>query len=256
MQYISALDYGRLEESYEEFIVEPINIAFHSTRWEGYCLKNNTIYMPYVRHYVIANIYRPPYEAIDDFTLFNEQFFTLLNKLSDLRHPSYICDDFIINLLKINVKAHYNNFFKNTLSSGFFLKIILPTRISETCSTLIDTILTNVIESNGVRAGTLTSHISDQEAIFLSTSSKLSRDSGYRYINVETKDNTSLNNFINELETLNILAQLNSEPNANPNNNYKIFSKAVSSAKENIKKTKFNRHKHKINKWITRGILK
>ena len=243
---------------HEEFIVEPINIAFHSTRWEGYCLKI-TQSRPYVRHYVIANIYRPPFEAIDDFTLFNEQFFTLLNKLSNLRHPSYICGDFNINLLKINVKAHYNNFFENTLSSGFFPKITLPTRISETSSTLIDNILTNVIESNGVKAGILTSHISDHQAIFLSTSSKLSRDSGSRYINVETKDDTSLNNFMNELENLNIPAQLNSEPDANPNNNYKIFSKAVNSAKEKhlpIKKTKFNRHKHKINKWITRGILK
>ena len=176
-----------------------------------------------------------------------------------MRHPSYICGDFNINLLKINVKAHYNNFFENTLSSGFFPKITLPTRISKTCSTLIDNILTNVIESNGVKAGILTSHISDHQAIFLSTSSKLSRDSGSRYINVETKDDTSLNNFMNELENLNIPAQLNSEPDANPNNNYKIFSKAVNSAKEKhlpIKKTKFNRHKHKINKWITRGILK
>ena len=64
---------------------------------------------------------------------------------------------------------------------------------------------------------------------------------------------------INELENLNIPAQLNSELNANPNNNYKIFSKAVNFAKEKhlpIKKKKIDRHKHKIDKWITRGILK
>ena len=46
---------------HEEFIVEPINIAFHSTRWEGYCLK-----ITQSRPYVIANIYRPPFEAIND----------------------------------------------------------------------------------------------------------------------------------------------------------------------------------------------
>ena len=119
--------------------------------------------------------------------------------------------------------------------------------------------LTNVTESSGVKAGILTSHISDHQAIFLSTSSKLSRDSGSKYSNVETKNDTSLNSFINELENLNIPAQLNSKLNVNPNNNYKIFSKAVNFAKEKhlpIKKTKFIRHKHKINKWITRGILK
>ena len=60
------------------------------------------------------------------------------------------------------------------------------------------------------------------------------------------------------MENFNIPAQLNSELNANPNNNYRIFSKAVNFAKEKhlpIKKKKFDRHKHKINKWITRGIL-
>ena len=99
--------------------------------------------------------------AIDDFTLFNKHYFTLLNKLLDLRHLSYICGDVNINLLEINVKAHYNNLFENTLSSGFFPKITLPTRISETCSTLIGNILTNVIESYGVKSGIMTSHISD-----------------------------------------------------------------------------------------------
>ena len=156
-----------------------------------------------------------------------------------MRHPLYICGDFYINLLKINVKAHYNNFFENTLSSGFSPKITLPTRISETCSTLIDNILTNVIESNSIKAGILTSHISDHQAIFLSTSSKLSRDSGSRYINVETKDDTSLNNFMNELENLNIPAQLNSEPDANPNNKYKIFCKRETSSykKDKVQQT-------------------
>ena len=54
-------------------------------------------------------------------------------------------------------------------------------------STLIDNILTNVIELNYDKAGILISQISDHQAIFLSTNSKLSRDSGSKYINVEKK---------------------------------------------------------------------
>ena len=138
----------------EEFNVEPANIAFYSTRWEGFCLKI-TQTRPYVKHYVIANIYRPPYESIDDFALFNEQFITLLNNISEMRHSSYICGDFNINLLKINVKTHYNTCFENTLSSGFFPEITLPSRMSETSSTLIDNILRNVIEPNYDKAGIL-----------------------------------------------------------------------------------------------------
>ena len=106
---------------HEEFNVEPANIAFNSTRWEGFCLKI-TQTRPYVKHYVIANIYRPPYESIDDFALFNEQFITLLNNILEMRHSSYICGDFNINLLKINIKAHYNTFFENTYHLDFSLR--------------------------------------------------------------------------------------------------------------------------------------
>ena len=60
------------------------------------------------------------------FALFNEHFFILLFNIAELSHPSYICGDFNINQLTINVKAHYNNFFENTLSSGLFPKITLP----------------------------------------------------------------------------------------------------------------------------------
>ena len=63
----------------------------------------------------------------------------------------------------------------------------------------------------------------DHHAIFLSTNFKLSRDSGSKYINFETKDDTPLNSLINEQENLSIPAQLNSEPNVNPNSNYNII---------------------------------
>ena len=125
--------------------MEPANIAFHSKRWDGFYLKI-TQTRPYVKHYVIANIYRPPYESIDEFALFNEQFITLLNTISEMRHSSYICGDINSILFNSNVNGHHNTYFENTLSSGLFPKITLPNRISETCSTLIDNILTNVIE--------------------------------------------------------------------------------------------------------------
>ena len=49
------------------------------------------------------------------------------------------------------------------------------------------------------------------------------KDTKTKYINVETKDDASLNNFINELKNLNIIANMNIEPNANPSENYAIF---------------------------------
>ena len=124
---------------HNRYKVEPLNINFQSTKWEGYCLKVSQTH-PYPKHYVIANLYRPPYETIDDFNLFNAEFDTFVSKISEMGYPSYICGDFNINLLKIHTKTHYNTFFENLLSSGFFPKITLPTRICDSSSTLIDNI--------------------------------------------------------------------------------------------------------------------
>ena len=52
-----------------------------------------------------------------------------------------------------------------------------------------------------------------------------------KYINVETKDDASLNNFINELINLNIIANMNIEPNVNQSDNYAIFENLLTYAK-------------------------
>ena len=67
----------------------------------------------------------------------------------------------------------------------------------------------------------------------------------------------SLNNFINELKNLNIIANMNIEPNANPSENYAIFENLLTYAKNKHLpvRRKFDKQKHHINKWITRGLL-
>ena len=70
---------------------------------------------PYPKHYVITNLYRPPYETLAYFNLFNAEFDTFVSKISEIGYASYICGDFNINLLKINTKTHYNTLFENIL---------------------------------------------------------------------------------------------------------------------------------------------
>ena len=80
-----------------------------------------------------------------------------------------------------------------------------------------------------------------------------------QYIILETKNDISLNNFVQELRENNITEQINNDINANPTDNYKIFLAIIQEAKNKhlpTKKVKFNKYKHKKNKWITRGILK
>ena len=95
--------------------------------------------------------------------------------------------------------------------------------------------------------------------MFFSTNFKFNKDTKTKYINVETKDVASLNNFINELKNLNIIANMNIEPNANPSENYAILENLLTYAKNKhlpVRRIKFDKQKHYINKWITRGLLR
>ena len=88
---------------HNRYKVEPLNINFQSTKWEGYCLKVSQTH-PYPKHYVITNIYRPPCETLDGFNLFNAGFDTFVSTISEIGYPSYICREFNINLLKVHTK--------------------------------------------------------------------------------------------------------------------------------------------------------
>ena len=175
---------------HERFDVEPLDLAFACTKWEGHCVKI-TQTEPYIKQHVIGNIYKPPYEGLDDFNLFLTEFHDFVNMLSGCGHSSYICGDFNINLLKNSTKSHYNTFFENMLSSGFYPKITLPTRICNTSSTIIDNIFSNEMCSNDA-SGIFVNHISDHQAIFTITSTKLNNRMEQQYVSIETKDDVSL----------------------------------------------------------------
>ena len=50
----------------------------------------------------VTHIYRPTYETLDDFNLFNAEFDTFVSKISEIGYPSYICGNFNISLLNIH----------------------------------------------------------------------------------------------------------------------------------------------------------
>ena len=242
---------------HDKFYVEPLDLPFTCTKWEGYCIKISQT-EPFIKHHIIANIYKPPYEGSEDFDVFLKEFNDFVNLLQNYGHSLHICGDFNINLLKIHSKPHYNIFFENMLSSGFYPKITLPTQICDTSSTIIDNIYSNEIDCND-NSGILINHISDHQAIFTITSTKCSIEMQDQYVTIQTNDDASLNNFVTELRNMNITDSLNNNVNANPSQNYDKFIKLLQEAKNKhlpVRKIKFNKYKHKKNKWITRGILK
>ena len=82
--------------------------------------------------YIIGNIYRVPSGEVTDLTTFIDEFSILLHTLQQQPYKTYMLGDYNIDLLRINSVGHYNNFYENVSSLGFFPKITRPTRLSNT----------------------------------------------------------------------------------------------------------------------------
>ena len=95
------------------------------------------------KKYLIGSIYRPPTALIDDLTRFINEFSEYLYVIGSQYQRAYISGDTNINLLKMNENQHYNSFYDIVIMQGFIPHITLPTRLSDTCDTLIDNIFAN-----------------------------------------------------------------------------------------------------------------
>ena len=140
------------------------------------------------------------------------------------------------------------------LSFGFYPKITLPTRICNTSSTIIDNNYANKLIVMTIQQ-------------FLSIRYQIIKPFLLPHLpNLVLKCKINMSpfkiyddNFVTELRNINITDSLNNNVNPNPSKNYDIFIKLLQDAKDKhlpVRKIKFNKYKHKKNKWITRGILK
>ena len=172
----------------------------------------------------------------------------------------YLCGDYNINLLKIDSLLHYNRFFENITTLGFFPQITRPTRLSGESNTLIDNIFTNDFCKPHL-SGILVTPISDHLMQFCTIIGKKERSTkNYpKYIEVEKLTPLAINNFKQAIVKSNVYEKLKTDPDANPNYNYEILSSVIIEAKANHlpKKTqRFNKYKHKKEKWMSSALLK
>jgi len=207
--------------------------------------------------YIIGNIYRRPNELVDKCNKFVAEFSEILNLIQRRKRTTYISGDFNIDLLKINEKHHYNNFYDSIITSGFHPKISLPTRFNPNHDTasLIDNIFTNEIDNN--ISGVLTNTISDHQMIFTYSRDSFTHIKENQFIEIESNNPAKMQLFFDELNKIEF--RLDQNPYANPNRNYNIFIDHIKNLKQNImprKRVKFNRKKHRKNPWMTTDILK
>ena len=204
------------------------------------------------KKYLISNIYRLPNEIVQDFNIFTNEFSTYLSLIKNRKRSSFICGDFNINLLLLDAKQHYNNFYDCVAEKIFFPQITLPTRIQNESYTLIDNIITNDTEKSiKSNSGILINDISDHKIIFTFQENLSYIEKTEKYI---LKNMISMQQFIIELNNLNINEHLKQNIDSSPQANYEIFSKFVKHAKDMYlpkRKVKYNKKRHMKSSWMT-----
>ena len=129
-----------------------------------------------------------------------------------------------------------------------FPKITLPTRFTEQSSSLIDNVFSNNIDERE-SSGILLNQISDYQFLFTYIGKLSYIERVPKFFDIEKTDANSLENFIQELNDMNIYDQLLKPIDSSPHESYDVFMKLIQEAKNTHfpKKTaKFNKKKHKI----------
>ena len=248
----------------ENFNYEILNVFDDPNVWDGQFIEvtsNDTNNRELnTNKLIIGNIYRPPRDNIDNYNSFTNDMNSILSDLQRSKSNAIITGDFNIDLLKIQEKPIFQEYFNTFLSNGFIPKITFPTRITNHSSTLIDNAFVKLSNNlSETTAGILTHRISDHQPYFITLDyiTTVSRNPN-RYVKIYSNDKPSINKFKDEIANINFTNHLDRSASANPNDNYSTFSKLIINAIDKHLKTKtvcYNKHKHKKSKWITQGIL-
>ena len=166
-----------------------------------------------------------------------------------IRH-SYVCGDYNIDLLKVKTNKHYGEHFDEIISQGFIPKITLPTRISEHSSTLIDNIFTSNIDEKE-SSGILLNQISDHRMIFTFIENKSYVTHVPKFVEIQNNDHNSIQNFVHELEELNIYEKLHTSNDSRPEENYNILLTLLATAKDKHLPTKLLSLIERNIKWLS-----
>lgn len=209
----------------------------------------------------LGNIYRPSKSQNDyqNVATFIKEFEPIVERLDKENAALIFGGDYNANLLEISIKDRYQEFFDMFNSRGIFPRITLPTRFAARRATLIDNIFCKVLDgtSNGT-SGIFVSKVSDHFPIFTCQELFKTNKKPTKYISVQEKSSEAIKKFTDFInETVND-TKFTSDLTCDPNDNYDKLENILIKGNQlffpvNLKR--FNRYKHKLNKWMTAGIL-
>ena len=247
-----------IDENLEAYKME---IKNDSSCWENLFVSINP--NQHSKELIIGNLYKPPKDnSRENIMTFTSEIENVLAELRDKNSEVLLAGDYNINLLQLETRETYEDFFDNMLSSGFYPKITLLTRLDRNTCTLIDNVYFKLspmmLES---MAGIIFTRISDHLPYFISVpiESRTPLGKTEKYVKQRICNRETYGALLGELMSSNITAMLDTDPYGDPNRNFNKFHDYIMKLKERhlpVKYIKYNKHKHKRNKWITNGIIR
>ena len=240
-----------------KFDVNVLDICPESQIWEGLfieILMNDKS----KSKIIVGNVYKPPrnnnnYENIQNFI---SEFEPVINNLNNSKVEYLIGGDWNINLLKINEQPAFSDFLDLMLNKGLCPKITFPTRFSTHSASLLDNLICKISDT---LSGILFTGISDHLPYFVCLKNiTKQKASNPKYVKCKINKPEAINNFLEELRENNIYESLNHTLDLDPNENYNKLILHITNLKDKhlpYRFVKYNKHKHKANKWITYGIV-
>ena len=191
----------------------------------------------------IGNIYRPPHDNNNNKNIetFINEMSPIIDKLKKENSFAAILGDFNINLLQINEREKYEDFFDMMCTNNFYPKIMFPTRIAARSHSLLDQIFCKVPckRKADISASILLSGISDHFPCVVNFKILNKKPVPPKYVYQRTVTESSLDQYRSDLHNLNIHTHLKADLMTDPNESYQIF--------ENLIQTSYQQHFPKKN---------
>lgn len=207
---------------------------------------------PQSRNIILGVIYRSPsFNSQNEFITCMDH---LLSSVSSENKELVIVGDVNIDLLKYKQHIKTNEYLDMLLCNGLLPAITLPTRVTHACATLIDHVfIKNTSEYHS--AGTLTTDISDHFINFIFIKNQIMNKSKPSYVTYRSFSKDKVKKLSQDLKHQNwndILCC--NDVNLAYNKFLSIYQNLIEKHMP-LKKVRFNPKKHKINSWITKGLL-
>ena len=240
----------------EDYQFKNLDLYERSVLWEGIFLE---VTDSLENKFIICNIYRPPRDTNESLETFITSFGSKVEHLSNISNV-IIVGDLNIDLLSIHLREKFSDYLDLMITQGFVIQLSLPTRFSLHRATLIDHIFTKLSSSYSMyQSGILFTQISDHLPSFICIEKHISKPKLPKYVNIQICSQAAQNAFINEINNFNFSEILNTDPNTDPNQNYRNIINTLQTFKNKhmpYKSVRFKRYHHKISPWLTNGILR